>query len=160
MASASGSRGEFCTATHPDHCVDRGPGRYLTAIYWIAGESDRRARPGSIGDRLGVEPASVTEMLVRLADAGLVGYEKRQGVEPTDRGEIVARELAWRQCAVRTFFAARLDAELDAGTAYRIGYALPEQGVARLAELVGHRAESPCRGSESDGDCFFGVRSD
>jgi len=159
MASASGRRGEFCTATHPDHCVDRGPGRYLAAIYWVVGGADRRARPGAIGDRLGVEPASVTEMFVRLDDAGLVDYEKQRGVELTERGGTVARELAWRQCAVRAFFGARLDAELDAGTAYRIGYTLPEQGIERLSELVGHRAETACCGSGADGDCFFGVRS-
>ena len=98
-------------------------------------------------------------MFVRLDDAGLVDYEKQRGVELTERGGTVARELAWRQCAVRAFFGARLDAELDAGTAYRIGYTLPEQGIERLSELVGHRAETACCGSGADGDCFFGVRS-
>jgi len=99
---------------HPDHCVDRGPGRYLAAIYWITDEADRRARSGAIGDRLGVEPASVTEMFVRLDvdTAYRIGYTlPEQGVERL--AELVAHRDEKPCCGSGAdgdcFFSARSD---------------------------------------------------
>jgi Mn-dependent DtxR family transcriptional regulator len=124
-----------CGCTDPEDCVDRRVGRYLTAVHWLA--SDRgRVRTGAVSDRLGVTPATVTEMFGRLADAGLVDYEKRAGVTPTDRGAAVARELAWRQCVVRTFAETVLGVAVDAGDGYRFGYVLPDHGVEELHDLV------------------------
>lgn len=150
----------FCTGTHPKGCVDRRPGRYLVAIYWLQNGSDRRVRTGEITEDLGVHPASVTEMLGKLGDASLVEYEKYRGTTLARRGDTVARELAWRQCTVRVFFRTHLDLELDAHTAYRIGYTLPTRGIERLTELVGHRHPAPCCGaSATESACLFGGQS-
>lgn len=160
MATTSDGRGRFCTATHPEGCVDRRPGRYLIAIYWLKYESDHRVQTGEISEYLGVQPASVTEMLGRLDDASLVEYETYRGVKLANRGDTVARELAWRQCTVRVFFAVRLDLELNANTAYRIGYALPTHGIKRLADLVDHRQNTPCCGTATtERACLFGIQS-
>ena len=124
-----------CGCTDPGDCVDRRVGRYLTAVHWFADEGER-VRTGTVSDRLGVTPATVTEMFERLADAGFVDYEKRAGVTPTDRGTDVARELAWRQCVVRRFADTVLGVDVSAGDGYRFGYVLPEHGVEELQTLV------------------------
>ncbi|WP_435146361.1 metal-dependent transcriptional regulator [Halobaculum sp. P14] len=137
MAAAQSPFEGFCAATHPDHCVDRHPGRYLVAVYRLGVGADHSVTTGDVSDALGVQPASVTEMLNRLDSEGLVAYEKYRGARLTGRGETVARELAWRQWSVRVFFAERLDLTLDDRTAYRIGYTLPKQGLDRLTDLAG-----------------------
>lgn len=124
-----------CGCTDPEDCVDRRVGRYLTAVHWLAGPRER-VRTGAVSDHLGVSPATVTEMFERLAAAGLVDYEKRAGVAPTDRGAAVARELAWRQCVVSTFAESVLGVDMDAGDGYRFGYVLPAHGVEELCALV------------------------
>lgn len=124
--------------------LPRSPGRYLLAIYWIWSVEQRRVRPGKISDRLDVQPASVTEMIDRLDRVGYVNYEKHHGVVITDEGRQLARELASRQCTVRTFFADRVDAELTAEEAYRIGYTLPKTGIERLLETVDPACETAC----------------
>lgn len=133
--AASTATATRCGCTDPGDCVDRRVGRYLTAVHWLAGDRER-VRTGALSDHLGVTPATVTEMFERLADAGLVDYEKRAGVTPTDRGADVARELAWRQCVVRRFADTVLGVEVDAGDAYRFGYVLPGGGVETLCDLV------------------------
>jgi len=146
--AASTPTGTRCGCTDPEGCVDRRVGRYLTAVHWLARDRGR-VRTGAVGDRLGVTPATVTEMFERLAEAGLVDYEKRAGVTPTDRGAAVARELAWRQCVVRSFAETVLGVDMDAGDGYRFGYVLPAGGVEELRVLVDDRGG--CRERESAG---------
>jgi DtxR family Mn-dependent transcriptional regulator len=141
-----------CDCTDPEDCVDRRIGRYLTAVHWLGGEQGR-VRTGAVSDHLGVTPATVTEMFERLADAGLVDYEKRKGVTPTDRGAAVARELAWRQCVVRSFAETVLGVDVGAGDGYRFGYVLPGGGVEELCDLVDDR-DGCCERDASRGQCL------
>lgn len=135
LATASDSS-EFCPCTRPTECVDRRPGRYLTAIYWLTHDHEARVSTGTISDLLEVAPASATEMVDRLAGMGLLIHERRGDVELTDHGTTVAVELAWRQRVVRRFFAANAGGEIGATVGYRIGYHLPEEAIDRLVELV------------------------
>ena len=55
---------------------------YLKAILDLSGPEERRVSSTSLADRLGVAPASVTNMLQKLASAKLpfVEYERHRGV--------------------------------------------------------------------------------
>jgi DtxR family Mn-dependent transcriptional regulator len=143
-----------CECTHPDDCVEQRAGRYLTAIHWLGDRSGVRVRTGDVSDRVGVTPATVTEAFERLAADALVDYEKGAGVVLTDRGARIARELAWRQCVVRAFFATELGVEYGAGDGYRFGYALSEAGIEGLRRLVDVPPEQCCQdyGEHAD-DC-------
>lgn len=125
--------------------IARHTGRYLVATYWLWAQHDRRIQTGELSDRLSVKPASVTEMFGKLDEASLVEYEKQSGVLLTKHGRELAQALAWRQCLVRMFFAERVDTELSAADAYRIGFTLSEGGIDRLRELVNHPCESACQ---------------
>lgn len=144
----------ICECRHPETCVDRQVGRYLVAIYWAALDGDGRARTGDVSDRVDVSPATVTGTFERLAEEGFVDYEKHRGVELTERGVVVANDLARRACTVRRFFESELDVAIPAADGYRIGYVLPEEAIERLRELVGPEAGSCCRDEERDAaDC-------
>lgn len=143
-----------CGCTRPDDCVERRAGRYLTAIHWLGDESSVRVSTGAVSDRVGVAPATVTEAFERLAADALVDYEKGAGVVLTDRGTRIARELAWRQCVVRAFFATELGVEYGAGDSYRFGYSLSEDGIEGLRRRVDFPPEQCCQdyGDQAD-DC-------
>lgn len=150
MATESHSAAS-CSCTHPETCVDRHHGRYLTTIYWPTLEGER-ARTSEVSGRLDVSPASVTEMFERLAADGLLDYEKHDSVALTRRGEEVARELAWRQCVVRTFFGSEVDAALSPETGYRIGFILPRGGIERFQEYAG--VGRCCREPDRDASAY------
>ncbi|GAB3685080.1 metal-dependent transcriptional regulator [Salinarchaeum chitinilyticum] len=151
---AAGTRtATTCECRHPETCVDRQVGRYLVAIYWAALDGDGRARTGDVSDRVDVSPATVTETFERLANDGFVDYEKHRGVELTERGVVVASDLAGRACTVSRFFESELDVAIPATAGYRIGYVLPEEAIDRLDALV-PEPSACCHDAERDpADC-------
>lgn len=136
------SRPDGASPVDPD--VGRRTGRYLLAIEWLSDHGDRRVATGELGQRLDVSGASVTEMLGKLDERGLVTHEKYEGVALTERGRETARRLSWRLCVVTNFFEGVVDAELSDAQSYEIGYALPPEGVERLGDLVDHPCIDRC----------------
>ena len=76
---------------------------YLKVIYEIVSKRGF-ARPIEIADELSVKPASVTDMLKRLQDKGLVIYEKYRGILITPEGEKIAKKLIHRSDVLINFF--------------------------------------------------------
>lgn len=124
--------------------IGRSAGRYVLAIHWLSQSGTERISTGELRDSLAVSAASVTEMLARLDDRGLVDYEKYRGVRLTRDGKDLATRLAWRFCVVTNFFDGTLDADLDDETSYQIGVTLPEEGVHRLRGLIDHPCIDEC----------------
>ncbi|MFB6202004.1 MAG: metal-dependent transcriptional regulator [Halorhabdus sp.] len=130
--------------------LERRVARYLFAISDLSERGEERITTGEIREYLDVAPATVTEMVAKLDEQGLVEYEKYRGVVLTEHGSALATRVAWRYCVVSTFFDSVLDTTLDDQTAFEIGYALPRDGVFSLRDLV----SAPCHGlcPESTGD--------
>lgn len=66
---------------------------YLKAIYYLQQESGDCVRTSALADYVDVEPSTVTSMMNKLADRGLVDYEPYEGVELTDHGTPIAIEI-------------------------------------------------------------------
>ena len=83
---------------------------YLKAIYYLQREAaDERVRTSAIADRLGVTPPTVTSMVGKLDDRGLIDREKYRGVRLTDRGQTVALEVIRHHRLLEAFLADHLD---------------------------------------------------
>lgn len=59
---------------------------YLKAIYKLREQSDTRISTNSIASLVATAPASVTDMLQKLAEKKLLNYERYQGVSLTPQG--------------------------------------------------------------------------
>lgn len=118
-------------------------GDYLKAIHSAAG--DGVAGTGRIAAALGVSAASVSGMLVKLRDEGLVRYEPYQGARLTARGEQEALRLLRRHRLIETFMIERLCYTWDEvhGEAERIEHAISDRFAEALAELLGHPSHDP-----------------
>jgi len=134
------SVGQPADSPAPTERVSRKSGRYLLELYFASFEADSRVRTGMLGDRLDVHPASVSEMVAKLASEGLVDHEKHEGTALTATGAEIAEILAWRYCVTERFVVDELGAPTDRETVYRIGFELPVDGLARLADAV----DIPC----------------
>src|SRR4028118_910298 len=69
-------------------------GDYLKAIWTLAGTGS--ASTTEISGHLSVAPASVTNMLGRLQEMGLVRYERYRGASLTGRGREAGVPVGWR----------------------------------------------------------------
>lgn len=106
---------------------------------------EEAASTSEIAGALGVAPASVSNMLVRLSDDGLVSYEPYRGAALTARGEVEALRLLRRHRLVETFMIERLGyarGEVIDG-AERLGHAISDRFTEALAELLGHPSLDP-----------------
>src|SRR4051812_12276318 len=93
---------------------------YLKAIHMLGG-TDRTVSPAEIAARLSVRAPSVTGMLKRLADAGLIRYESGTGARLTEPGLAEALRVIRRHRLVELFLTkvlgldwSEVDAEAEA----------------------------------------------
>jgi len=117
---------------------------YLKAIYAL-GRTGEAATTSALAERLGVSGASVTGMLKKLAEAGLVAHEKYQGARLTEPGRLVAVETIRHHRLVETYLHQalgvpwdRLHAEAEAWE-----HVLSEDLEARMDAALGHPTHDP-----------------
>ncbi|WP_336035333.1 metal-dependent transcriptional regulator [Halobacterium yunchengense] len=123
-------------------------GRYLSAILVVSAREGRRARTGELADRLGVDPATVTERLASFADRELVDYERYEGATLTDAGERVTRERMWKRCLVENFAGDELGLEdVDSET---VGGVLSEETALALKRHIDHPCTGRCSAPNAD----------
>lgn len=117
-------------------------GRYLCAVLYCTLDDDPPIGTGELAAHLDVSRASVTEMIEKFDNKDLLVHEPYRGVELTDKGNRLARELVWRRCIVQQFFETDLNIDMPATRAFNIGCSLPHEDV----ERIGDRVEEPCPG--------------
>ncbi len=86
---------------------------YVKAIYALAHRIDGPVPTSALAERLGVAPSSVTAMLKRLDDAGLVRHERYHGVSLTAKGERLALEVIRHHRLIESFLAETLGMPWD-----------------------------------------------
>lgn len=60
---------------------------YLKAIYHLSSDSHQQVNTNAIADKLNTKPASVSDMIRKLSDKGVITYVKYQGVNITEIGK-------------------------------------------------------------------------
>jgi DtxR family transcriptional regulator, Mn-dependent transcriptional regulator len=60
---------------------------YLKAIYHLSEGGEKEVSTNSISDMLKTKPASVSDMISKLATKHVINYQKYQGVNLTDKGK-------------------------------------------------------------------------
>lgn len=119
---------------------------YLKAIYDI-----ERGAPGEsvattdLAQRLAIAPASVTGMVKRLADQGLIDHEKYRGVRLTDRGRLAALRTLRRHRVIEAYLANALGYAWDRvhDEAERLEHAASDELVDRMAAAIGEPTVDP-----------------
>jgi DtxR family Mn-dependent transcriptional regulator len=117
---------------------------YLKAIHTLGGV-DRPVLPVDIAAELKVRAPSVTGMLRRLADAGLIRYEVGKGAQLTEGGVAQARRVIRRHRLVELFLTRVLGldwSEVDA-EAEALEHAISPRLEEALAAHLGEPLEDP-----------------
>ena len=117
---------------------------YLKAIYTI-GKGTGAAATNEIAQRLALAPASVSGMVRRLADQGLLAYERYHGVKLTDTGRRAALRTLRRHRVIEAYLAQALDYPWDRvhAEAERLEHAASDELVDRMAATMGEPEVDP-----------------
>lgn len=118
---------------------------YLKALFAEAEESDRSATTSAVAARLSVSAASATNMLKRLAAAGLVEHHPYRGARLTRAGRTLALEVIRHHRLLETYLAEELGVPWDEihNEAEVLEHALSDELEARISERLGHPAADP-----------------
>jgi DtxR family Mn-dependent transcriptional regulator len=117
---------------------------YLKAIY--AFERDgHSAATNDIAQRLSIAPASVSGMVQRLADQGLVEYERYRGVRLTSAGRRAALRTLRRHRVIEAYLVRALGYGWDSvhEEAERLEHAASDTLIDRMAEAIGEPVTDP-----------------
>lgn len=99
----------------------------------------------ALADRLRVRPPSVTGMVQRLAELGLVEHRPYRGVSLTGRGRRAALETLRHHRLLETFLVEVLGFSRDEvhDEAERLEHVISARFEERIAEVLGHPAVDP-----------------
>jgi DtxR family Mn-dependent transcriptional regulator len=86
---------------------------YAKAVYALESRCDAAVSTNDLADRLGVTPGSVSAMVRRLSELGLVEHEPYRGVRLTQQGRRVALEVLRHHRLIELFLAQELGMSWD-----------------------------------------------
>jgi len=120
---------------------------YLKAILLLGGPEENRVASNALARRLAVAPASVTNMLQKLAASAppLVEYERHRGVLLSSAGRKRAVEVVRHHRLIETFLYEVLDYPIDEvhEEAERLEHFISERFEERIAAKLGHPKIDP-----------------
>ncbi|MDZ7700911.1 MAG: metal-dependent transcriptional regulator [Halobacteriales archaeon] len=119
---------------------------YLKAVYVLQTEGDgERVTTSLVAEALDVTPPTVTSMLGKLDDRGLVEREKYKGVRLTEQGERVALEVVRHHRLLEAYLTEHLDFDWSEvhDEADALEHHISEALEARIAESLGDPAVDP-----------------
>ena len=117
---------------------------YLKAIYKLQ-SSQPKVVTSALAEHLGVNPASATGMIKKLAGSNLVSYERYQGVKLTPPGEKIALEVIRHHRLVELYLAEALSVPWDQvhDEAEKWEHVLSEDLEDRIDEILGYPTTDP-----------------
>ncbi len=120
---------------------------YLKAILFLGGSAESRVTSTALAQRLAVAPASVTNMLQKLASGSppLVEYERHHGVRLSLAGKKRALEVVRHHRLLETFLYEVLDYPMEEvhDEAERLEHFISERFEERIAAKLGHPKIDP-----------------
>jgi DtxR family Mn-dependent transcriptional regulator len=118
---------------------------YAKAIYSLAGRTGGAVSTNALAERLGVTPASVSAMVKKLDERGLVEHVPYKGVALTPAGTRVALEVLRHHRLLETYLAESLGVPWDRvhEEAEALEHVLSEYLEARIAAKLGNPTHDP-----------------
>ncbi len=116
---------------------------YLKQIHVLSQRG--KVNTQALADALEISPPSVSGMLKKLAELGLVQHEKYQGAQLTQTGQKIALELVRHHRLIETYLHQALGYGLEEvhDEAEKLEHHISEAFEARIAERLGHPTHDP-----------------
>ena len=86
---------------------------YLKTIYHLSEDGSKEVTTNAISDSVNTKPASVSDMLKRLAQKSLIDYIKYQGVTLTNEGRVIALKIIRKHRLWEVFLVSKMNFNWD-----------------------------------------------
>src|SRR3954453_4985281 len=110
---------------------------YAKAVYALEARGGGAAATNELAERLGVTPGSVSAMVRKLSEVGLLEHEPYRGVRLTDQGRRVALEVLRYHRLIELFLAEELGMSWD--RVHAVGEVLEHVIYEELEQLIAAR---------------------
>ncbi len=112
---------------------------YLKAIFHLNKGGEKAVSTNALAGQMNTKPSSVTDMIRRLAEKGVVHYKKYQGVSLTEKGSHLALSVIRKHRLWEVFLVKKLAFSWDEvhEIAEQLEHIKSEQLIDRLDELLG-----------------------
>ena len=133
---------------------------YLINILRLS-EGKGNVRTSELASYMKVAPASVTEMLRVLSDAGYVNYVKYQGVSLTPEGLNYARNIRRKHHVIERFLTDVLgiDHEQAHEQACLIEHSISDDSINRICRMIGTKVDHDCTTCDNPCDQLTPIES-
>ncbi|MBN2518083.1 MAG: metal-dependent transcriptional regulator [Candidatus Altiarchaeota archaeon] len=126
---------------------------YLKTIFSLSKKLNRAVKTSELADSLKIAPASVTEMVGKLAEAGLVETEPYYGFSLTPRGIEEAQRILRKHRLLERFLVdvLKIDRALVHDEAERLEHAISDKACDRIEKILKnpkfcpHESSIPCK---------------
>ncbi|MCX2475973.1 metal-dependent transcriptional regulator [Pedobacter sp. MC2016-05] len=117
---------------------------YLKIIYHLA-ENTNNVQTNAIAEQMQTKPASVTDMIKKLADKGFIDYVKYQGVTMTEKGRNAAIDIVRKHRLWEVFLVDKLNFKWDEvhDVAEELEHIKSTALIERLDEFLGFPKSDP-----------------
>ena len=117
---------------------------YLKAIYKLQ-ENAEAASTNAVADRMGVSAASVTNMMKRLSETGLVVHQPYQAIRLTEAGRKIALEIIRHHRLLEVYMAEALGFTWDQvdAEAERLEHVISEEFEDKIDAMLGYPTTDP-----------------
>lgn len=118
---------------------------YAKAIFSLQARSEEPVSTNALAERLGITPGSVSAMLKRLGDLGVITHVPYRGVRLTDDGRRIALEVIRHHRLLESYLAEALGMPWDRvhAEAEVLEHVLSEDLEALIAAKLGHPTVDP-----------------
>jgi DtxR family Mn-dependent transcriptional regulator len=129
----------------PDQAQTEAIEDYAKAIFALQRRASGPVGNSALAERLGVSPASVTAMLKRMAELGLVEHEPYHGVTLTESGSKVALEVIRHHRLIESYLSEALGMPWDRvhAEAEVLEHYISEDLEERIADALGNPSVDP-----------------
>ena len=125
--------------------IRSGMKEYLKAIFLIE-EKGSTAKNIELAEELDVKPASVTEMIQKLASMDLLSYEPYHGMKLTEKGKQITMKILRRHRLLEKLFAdfVGLNTASACREASKLDLLLSDYTVNKICAVFNHPSTCPC----------------
>lgn len=118
---------------------------YLKLIFFME-EEGKEAKTTNLAREVKVKPASVTEMVQKLASMGLVHHDPYRGIRLTEKGKETATKIIRKHRLLEKLFVdfAGLEAVSACNEASRLELHLSDDAANRICSIYKHPQACPC----------------
>ncbi len=127
---------------------------YLETILYLTRDGGR-AKTRDIARAMDIKPPSVSEMLLKLRDEGLIDYAPYEGAVLTERGQAQAIQIERKHQLLETFLVDTLGVERNTAhdEACELEHSISENTVEKICAFLGHPRYCPDSHLITKGEC-------